>query len=206
MRTPRATRRGAAALTLTAALGLATVLSGSAGPRNGSPSGVDGQATTGCASPAAAPSPIETAGTTMYGSIGALDQALAEIQHAAEGRFADVFAGVLVVSEKGHAIVYRVRSAEFDAYAESVSGGQCLYLRDADHSQATLLALTMRISGDTAYWREQGIVVHMVGPRHDGSGVTVGVEQVERARVELPKRYGTQIPIEVEESAGRVLL
>lgn len=68
------------------------------------------------------------------------------------------------------------------------------------------VALAMRISGDTAYWREQGIDVHTVGPRYDGSGVPAGVEQVERAQVELPKRYGTQISFKVEESAGRLLL
>ncbi len=46
------------------------------------------------------------------------------------------------------------------------------------------------------------MTVHETGPRYDGSGVTVGVEQVERARIELPKRYGTRIPIEVTESRG----
>ncbi len=205
MTTPRPTRRGAALL-FTASLGLAAALSGCAGQQDGDPAGTGGQATAGCASPGPAPSPIETAGTTMYGSISALDQALAEIRRAAEDRFAGVFAGVWVVSEQGHAIVYRVPSAEFDAYVESVSGGQCLYLRDADHSHAALLALARRISDDTAYWRERGITVHETGPRYDGSGVRVGVEQVEQARIELPKRYGTRISIEVEESLGSVPL
>ncbi|BCJ76817.1 hypothetical protein CS0771_63610 [Catellatospora sp. IY07-71] len=204
MRTPRAICHGTPALAVS--LALATALSGCAGQREGDPSGTGGHATAGCSSPAPAPSPIETAGATMYGSIGALDQALAEIRRAAEDRFADVFAGVWVVSEEGHAIVYRVPSAEFDAYAESVSGGQCLYLRDADHSHAALLALVRRISDDTAYWRERGITVHETSPRYDGSGVTVGVEQVEQARIELPKRYGTRIPIEVAESLGFVPL
>jgi hypothetical protein len=48
--------------------------------------------------------------------------------------------------------------------------------------------------------------VNTVGPLHDGSGITIGTLEVERARAEIPKRYGTEIPITIEEQAPPVPL
>lgn len=56
------------------------------------------------------------------------------------------------------------------------------------------------------YWQGKGIRINMIGAEHDGSGVTVGTQDVSRARVELPKRYGIEIPILVEEQEPLVPL
>ncbi|MDI1462464.1 hypothetical protein QEZ54_15945 [Catellatospora sp. KI3] len=155
--------------------------------------------TAGCDTDRPLPSPIETAGTIMYGSDAELDSVLGVVQREAEGgRFADVYGGIEVVPEKGEAIIYRVPSADFDAYVRSVAGQECIHLRDAAFSQAALLKLTNRISDDNKYWRGQGIEINVTGPLPDSSGVRVGVTKVDpKVQQRLVERYGAQIPITV---------
>ncbi|MBV1850224.1 hypothetical protein [Catellatospora tritici] len=157
--------------------------------------------TAGCDAVRPVPSPIETAGSIMYSTPAELDNVLGVVQREAEGgRFADVFGGVEVVPEKGEAIIYRVPSADFDAYVRSVAGQECIHLRDAAFSQAALLKLTNRISDDNKYWRGQGIEINMTGPLPDSSGVQVGVTKVDpKIQQKLVERYGAQIPITVLE-------
>ncbi|WP_155370543.1 hypothetical protein [Catellatospora vulcania] len=189
-----------------AALLLAATLSACAGQQVGvgSPPTLDGPGTPGCGLPRPTPSAIETAGATMWPTSVTLDEALGRIMQAGEGRFGKQFAGTEVVPEKGYAIVYRVPSAEFDEFVTQQAGDECIYLRDAAFDQATLRALADRVIDDAAHWRKQGITINMTGAAHDGSGITVGVAKadLERARAELPERYGTQIPIIIEEQAG----
>lgn len=189
---------------VTAALLLAAALAGCAGQADGAgapPPTLDGPGTPGCDQARPTPSAIETAGATMYPTSIDLDQALGLIQQDAEsGRFADRYAGAEVVPEKGHAIVYRVPSAEFDAHVASIAGAECIYLRDARFSHQELQKLADRVSGDLKHWRGRGITINTVGTKHDGSGITVGTEQVEQASRELPKRYGVTVPIEIEQA------
>lgn len=153
--------------------------------------------TDGCASPRS-PKMVTHGGSTFPENDPAVHAVIAEVQAAGAGRFAQVFAGVEMVPEQVRAIVYRKPSAEFDAYIRQAAGDECVIVRDAAYSQAELTTLAQRITDDMAYWKERGIPINTVGPKHDGSGVTVGTEQVVAAGTELPKRYGTAIPIKVE--------
>lgn len=152
--------------------------------------------TEGCATPRS-PAVTHTAGVTLPLSDERLDALINKVQAAGEARFAAVFAGVEVVPEQVRMIVYRKPSAEFDAYLRAEAGGECVIVRDAAHNQAELVALVNRITADMAYWRARGIAINTVGPRHDGSAVEVGTQNVIAAQVELPKRYGTAVPIKV---------
>ncbi|MEV4415045.1 hypothetical protein [Catellatospora sp. NPDC049609] len=185
---------------------LGVVLAGCGGSAGAGAPTLDGPGTSGCGADRPTPSPIETAGATMYGESAVLGEALTALAQSGEGRFRDVYAGVEVVPEHGYAVLYRRPSAELDAYAEQVAKGECIYLRDAAFSHAELLELTQRIVADMGYWKERGIAVHLVGPKHDGSGITVGVEEVEKAQAALPERYGLRIPITVEPGGAPVPL
>lgn len=181
------------------------VLGGCAGARPGPGQEAQGphgppesQAPPACAT--VPPSPIVTAGATMWPNPPEISEALDEIQTVGEDRFSDVFAGVQVVPEAGYAIVYRVPSAEFDKLIRSVAGTRCIVIRDARFSQAALMELQHRINADLEFWRGKGIQINTTGMAHDGSGVTVGTLEVERARAELSKHYKSAIPITVEET------
>ncbi len=157
-----------------------------------------------CSPDARPPAPIVTAEATMYPTTDEMSQALTRIQHAGESTYRDIFAGLEVVPEEGYAIVYGVPSAEFEAFVGDAAGGQCVVYRNATHSFAELSALQHRIMNDTDFWRKRDIHINSTGPRHDGSGVTVGTLEVEKARAELPAHYGTEIPIIVEQ-VGRAV-
>lgn len=179
-------------VTIFAGLVLAGLLSGCAGDSGAAPDVVetdkaDGQwQTAGCDTPAAA-----------RGS--GVDALVNQVQEAGKKQFASVFAGVEVIPDKAEAIVYRRPSAEFDAYLRENAGTQCVQVRDAAHTETELMTLVDRIAADMAYWRSQGITINTVGPRHDGSGVEVGTQQIAAARIQLPGRYGPAVPIVVVE-------
>jgi hypothetical protein len=153
-----------------------------------------------------APSPIVTGGATMYPTSEGLNSVIGQLQERGESEFADSFAGVEVVPDQGYAIVYRVPSATFDQMVAKISGRECVHIRDAAYTAKALRALAEKVSGDVEYWRAQGIPVNSVGPLHDGSAVEVGVDAagVERAKVELPKRYGLTPPMKIVERGQAV--
>lgn len=161
--------------------------------------------TDGCAN-VSAPAPLVTAGATMYPTTEGLNSVLTQLQQRGEDEFADSFAGLQVVPEQGYAIVYRVPSATFDQMVKTISTGQCVHIRDAPYTAKALRGLAEKIGGDFEYWRAQGIQVNSVGPLHDGSAVEVGVEKsaLDRAKVELPKRYGLTPPMKIVEGAAAV--
>jgi hypothetical protein len=186
-----------------AGLLLVGLISGCAGQRGGdepdarAPGPVTGEwQSDGCAIPRS-PVMIATAGATFPATDDQIEALIGRVRTAGEARFAAVFAGLEVVPEQVRMVVYRKPSAEFDAYLRAEAGDQCVVVRDAAHSQAELMALVDRISGDLADWRSRGIAINTVGPRNDGSGVEVGTQNVTAAQVELPRRYGTAVPITV---------
>ncbi|MEU8004588.1 hypothetical protein AB0B66_25800 [Catellatospora sp. NPDC049111] len=197
----RLTGRALAALLIAAALSGCAGQKAAADEAGAPPPTLDGAATPGCGLARPTPSPIETAGSTMWPTSASLDDLLGRIGTAGESRFAEHFAGLEVVPEKGHAIVYRVPSADFDAFVQREAGDECVYLRDAAFGRSTLQALADKVINDSAYWRKQGIQINSTSAGNDGTAVTVGVlpADVARARVELPKRYGTAVPIIIEE-------
>jgi hypothetical protein len=191
-----------------AGLLLVGLIGGCAGQQGGDAPGAPDQAgappppagewqTAGCATPRS-PMVTQTAGVTMPLSDERLDSLIKKVQGAGPARFGAVFAGIEVVPEQVRMIVYRKPSAEFDAYLRAEAGDECVIVRDAEHSQAELMALVKRITADMSYWRGRGIAINTVGPKHDGSGVEVGTQNI-AAQVELPKRYGGAVPIKVVE-------
>src|SRR5262249_35456761 len=78
---------------------------------------------------------------------------------------------------------------------------ECVELVDAAHSAAELQALVDRITNDIDSWEQTGIRISEVSPRFDGSAVEVGTVDVDKARVELPRRSGTPIAIVVIDQA-----
>jgi hypothetical protein len=159
----------------------------------------------GCATPRS-PVVTHTAGVDMPLSDEQVEALVKKVTEAGQARFVAVYAGLEVMQGQVGLVVYRRPSADFDAYLRAQAGSQCVVVRDAAHSQAELQALANRISGDFAYWRDRGIAINTVGSRHDGSGVEVGTQDVAAARVELPKRYGTAVPIQVVEQGPVVPL
>lgn len=161
--------------------------------------------TDGCRT-ARSPQMVETAGARMPVTPADLDAVMGQIEHEGRARFAESYAGLEVVPEQVRTIVYRVPSAPFDVFVREVAGDTCVVVRDAAYSAVQLAALADRISADLDYWRERDVRINTVGPRHDGSAVQVGTEDVARARVELPKRYGVRPPVVVVEEAPVVPL
>ena len=185
-----------------------TFLGGCAGNRPGALQEAQGpQEPQGC--PLVSPSPIVTAGATMWPEPPGAHEAINEIQTAGLDRYRDVYTGVQVVPEAGYHIVYRVPStklsAEYDELIRRAAGTNCIVIRDARFSQAALTELQNRITDDFALWRGKGIQINTVFAAHDGSGVTVGTLEVDRARAEIPKHYGPTIPITVVEEAAPVI-
>ncbi|WP_144125856.1 hypothetical protein [Catellatospora sichuanensis] len=171
-------------------------------PRSRLPHDTSGTPTAGCREGRPMPSSYQTQGMDVYPANGPLLDALDRISAAGNSRFQKSFAGVQIVEDRGEGAVHRVPDAAFDTFIMKEAGADiCLYLRDARFSAATLTAFGDRISADFAYWRKRGINVNSVGGKGQGSGITVGVaaEDIDEARVELPKRYGTRIPITIEE-------
>ncbi len=71
---------------------------------------------------------------------------------------------------------------------------------DAAHSAAELAAVLARINDDIGYWAERGLAITETGAKVDGSGVMVGVDaNVDRAKRELPARYGPGVAFFIEE-------
>lgn len=126
-----------------------------------------------------------------------LDAAMTRIRDAGRTRFPDSYAGLEVDQRQVHTVVYRVPSAEFDAFLRDIGPGVCVIVRNAAHPAGVLDALRKRVTADLPYWAGRGIRVNMVNARHDGAGVEVGVgpDDLARARTELPGRYGPTAPL-----------
>jgi len=154
--------------------------------------------TDGCGVPRS-PEVVETGGAAMPLTPADLEAVLSRISQEGPARFADSYAGLEVEPEQVQAVVYRVPSAAFDAFVRAVAGNACVVVRDAVHTAAELGRFVERIGSDLEYWQGRGVRISSVGPIHDGSGVRVGTPDVMLAEVELPKRYGVQPPIRVEQ-------
>jgi len=173
---------------------------GQAGPGSpGSPGG--GVETAGCRY-ATSPPAMEIDGTPQPANQEALGVLADRLRTQVEQPFAEVFAGLAMEQERNRVVVYRVPSAALDKLVMDQFAADCVELRDAAHSAGELTALANKITDDMSYWRGLGIEINMVGASYDGSGVEVGVTgaHLEKAKVELPKRYGAGAPIIVVEA------
>ena len=124
-----------------------------------------------------------------------LDAAMARIDQGGRGDFADSYAGLEVDQQQVRAIVYRVPSEDFDDFIRRTAENTCIVVRDARYSSTDLAVWHDRVLADLPFWTDRGIRIVTIGARHDGSGVEIGTRDLERARLELPARYGSRVPL-----------
>lgn len=165
---------------------------GVARPADGVPTGE--WSTAGCALPRT-PTVTRMGAVTIASTPPALDAAMARIDGGGRARFARSYAGLEVDQRLVRAVVYRVPSAAFDDFVRTSAEDSCVVVRDAAHSLAELTRWHERIATDLRTWADQGIRISTVGARHDGAGVEIGTQDVDRARRELPAHYGADAPL-----------
>lgn len=141
------------------------------------------------------PETMTVGGRTLPVTPAALAAAMARIDAGGRADHAASYAGLEVDQQRVRAVVYRVPSAEFDDFIRLSAENTCIVVRDAAHSLAELAAWNDRVVADLDAWREYGVRISSVVARHDGVGVEVGTRDVERARAELPRRYGSSAPL-----------
>lgn len=164
---------------------------------SGSPGG---WSTAGCEL-ARQPESITVGGLTMPTTPAALDAAIARIDSGGREDFPASYAGVEVDQEHVRAYVYRVPSTGFDDFIRHAAGNTCIVVRNAPHSAADLTVWHDRVVADLSFWTSRGIRIVSIGARHDGTGVEVGTQDPDRARLELPARYGSRAPLLITDEA-----
>ncbi len=125
----------------------------------------------------------------------ALAAVITRIEQAGRADFAESYAGVEVDQHQVQATVYRMPSATFDYFIRMHADLACVIVRDAAHSNRELTRWHDQVFADLPFWISQGIQIVTIGSRHDGAGVEVGTSELDRARRELPARYGAQAPL-----------
>jgi hypothetical protein len=125
----------------------------------------------------------------------ALEAAMARIDAGGRAEHAASYAGLEVDQQRVRAIVHRVPSAAFDDFIRLSAEDTCIVVRDTEHSLAELTEWNDRIVADIPAWQTYGIRISSVGARHDGAGVEIGTPDVDRARTEMPRRYGRAAPL-----------
>jgi hypothetical protein len=141
------------------------------------------------------PEHVAVAGVLMPSTPAKLEAAIDRIDRGGRGEFADSYAGLEVDQDKARAIVYRIPSAAFDQFIRRAAEDTCIVVRDAAHSATDLAFWHDRVLADLAFWTHRGIRLTTVGARHDGSGIEIGTQDLGRARLELPARYGARAPL-----------
>ncbi len=141
------------------------------------------------------PATVRVGGRVLPATPAALEAAMARIDAGGRAEHADSYAGLEVDQERVRAIVYRVPSAGFDDFVRLSADNTCIVVRDAAHSLAELTRWHDRIVADLGRWRASGVRVASVVARHDGVGVEIGTGDVDRARSEMPLRYGYPAPL-----------
>ena len=134
-------------------------------------------------------------GRTLPATPPTLDAAMGRIDRGGREGFPGSYAGLEVDQQRVRAVVYRVPSAEFDNLIRLTAENTCIVVRDSMHSLRELTRWHDRVVADLDMWAAKGVRIVTVAARHDGFGVEVGTRDVDRARSELPVRYGEQAPL-----------
>jgi hypothetical protein len=158
------------------------------------PAPTGGWSTAGCEL-ARQPESITVGGLAMPTTPAELEAAMGRIDRGGREDFKESYAGLEVDQQLVRAVVYRVPSAGFDDFIRRAAENTCIVVRDAPHSAADLSVWHDRILEDVSFWTARGIRIVTIGARHDGSGVEVGTQDPDRARLELPARYGSRAPL-----------
>jgi hypothetical protein len=146
---------------------------------------------------------IERGGFRMPVTPPPLSAAMERIEQGGRLRFPESFAGIEVDQARVRAIVYRVPAAstEFDDFIRHAAENNCVVVRDAAHAVAELGAWHDRVVADLSFWTVRGVRIVTVGSRHDGAGVEIGTQDLERARGEMTAHYGAEAPLIFVEQA-----
>ncbi|MEU4216233.1 hypothetical protein [Actinoplanes sp. NPDC026623] len=184
-------------------LGAVLVTSACGEPEAPEPGLVGGWTTAGCEF-SRAPETVNVGGRALPSTPAPLAAAIARIDAGGRADHAASYAGLEVDQQRVRATVYRVPSAAFDDFIRFSAQDTCIVVRDAGHGLAELTALHDRIVADLAAWEAEGVPISTVVARHDGSAVEIGTPDVDLARIELPRRYGTAAPLAFVEQ-GRVV-
>ncbi|XVU24903.1 hypothetical protein ACQPZJ_48185 [Actinoplanes sp. CA-054009] len=183
---------------LAAALGAILVIAGCGDQPEEQPAGrpglTGGWSTAGCEFQRRAEH-VPMAGLLMPSTPAALEAAMDRVDRGGRAEFADSYAGLEVDQKQVRAIVYRVPSAAFDQFIRRAAENACIVVRDADHSATDLAFWHDRVLADIQFWTHRGIRLVSIGARHDGAGVEIGTRDLDRARLELPARYGARAPL-----------
>ena len=153
-----------------------------------------GWSTAGCEL-AREPENVVVGDLTLPATPAELDAAIARIDHGGRGDFADSYAGLEVDQQRVRAVVYRVPSEDFDDFIRRSAENACIVVRDAPYSNTGLAVWHDRVLADLPFWTNRGIRIVTIGARHDGAGVEIGTRDIDRARLELPARYGSRAPL-----------
>jgi hypothetical protein len=153
-----------------------------------------GWSTAGCEL-ARQPDSLAVGSLTMPTTPATLDAAIGRIDHGGRNDFRDSYAGIEVDQDLVRAVVYRVPSARFDDFIRQAAENTCIVVRDAPHSTADLGVWHDKVLSDLSFWTARGIRIVTIGARHDGSAVEIGTQDLDRARLELPARYGSRAPL-----------
>jgi len=141
------------------------------------------------------PANVAVGDLTLPATPAELDAAIGRIDHGGRGDFAGSYAGLEVDQKQVRAIVYRVPSEAFDDFIRRTAENTCIVVRDAPHSMTDLAVWHDRVLADLPFWTDRGIRIVTIGARHDGSGVEIGTRDLDRAKLELPARYGSRAPL-----------
>lgn len=171
------------------------VVTGACGePDADEPGLVGGWTTAGCEF-ARQPGTVRVGGRILPATPAPLEAVMARIDAGGRAAHAASYAGLEVDQQRVRAIVYRVPSAEFDDFIRLSADNTCVVVRDAAHSLAELTDWHDRIVADLGAWQASGLRISSVVARHDGVGLEIGTGDVDRARIELPLRYGGSAPL-----------
>lgn len=178
------------------ALGAVLMIGGCGNPDDEAPTSGPpaGWSTPGCEF-ARQPESMTVGGLAMPTTPGELNAAIARIDQGGRADFKESYAGLEVDQKHVRATVYRVPSAGFDDFIRGAAENTCIFVRDAAHSAADLAIWHDRVVADLSFWTARGIRIVTIGARHDGSGVEIGTQDADRARLELPARYGSRAPL-----------
>ncbi|OJF15681.1 hypothetical protein [Couchioplanes caeruleus] len=124
-----------------------------------------------------------------------LAAAMARIDAGGRTDHAGSYAGLEVDQERVRAIVYRVPSATFDDFIRRAAQDACIFVRDAEHSLSELAGWQAGITADLDTWKSRGVRISTISARHDGVGIEIGTQDVERARREMRRHYGRSAPL-----------
>ncbi|WP_203838214.1 hypothetical protein [Winogradskya humida] len=155
---------------------------------------VGGWTTAGCEF-SRTPESIDVGGRTWPVTPQPLEAVIGRIDEAGRTQHKSSYAGIEVDQQRVRAIVYRVPSAAFDDFIRNAAENTCIFVRDARYGMHELATWHDRLRADIPAWQARGIFISTISARHDGVGLEIGTPDVDQAREQLPRQYGSKAPL-----------